>query len=180
VSFRTLSGASLRLLQKQRRQRPIKKSDGTWPDPTQAYFWPTVNQRLTRLWPGYFLTQPDKIFLIRRAKNWKILWFFGEIFQTQTKDGWPDPNTKNLTQPENCRGGQNWWVQFFLWPSNLDPLGVKTRDGDPHKTFIKLKLSVRVPFMGIFLGSLTLSPQGYLFTPNSKARNRVLSFKQHH
>jgi len=42
--------------------------DGPWPDPTSAYFWPTVNKRPIRLWPGYFLTRPDP-----RHKNWPNL-----------------------------------------------------------------------------------------------------------
>jgi len=41
------------------------------PKPTQEYFWPTVNNRLTRLWPGYFLTDG--------GKNWKICCFQVEI-----------------------------------------------------------------------------------------------------
>jgi len=36
------------------------------PDPTRAYFWPAVNKRPTRLWPRYFLTQPEAIFFIWR------------------------------------------------------------------------------------------------------------------
>jgi len=66
--------------------------------PTQAYFWPAVNKRLTRLCPRYFLTQPGEIFLTWRAKSWKNLGLYGEIFQcqTQTKEGWPDPYKKHL------------------------------------------------------------------------------------
>jgi len=45
------------------------------PDPTQAYFWPAENKRLTRLWPGYFLTRPEEIFFVPEGKNWKI-WRF--------------------------------------------------------------------------------------------------------
>jgi len=36
-------------------------------DPTRAYFWPAVIRRPTSLWPGYFLTQPEEIFLTRRG-----------------------------------------------------------------------------------------------------------------
>jgi len=69
------------------------------PDPTQAYFSTAVNKSQTRLWPKYFLTQPDVIFLNQRGKRLKNLEFLGEIFQTQTKDGWLDVTraTKNLT-----------------------------------------------------------------------------------
>jgi len=41
------------------------------PDPTRAYFWPAVNKKLTCFWLEYFLTQPEKIFLTQREKNWK-------------------------------------------------------------------------------------------------------------
>jgi len=58
--------------------------DGPWPEPTQAYFWPAVNKRLTRLWPGYFLTQPKEILFDPNGKKLKNLGFFGEIFQTLT------------------------------------------------------------------------------------------------
>jgi len=64
------------------------------PDPTRAYFWPAVNKRPTRLWPGYFPTQPEEIFSDPlKGKKFKNLMFLGEIFpiQTQTINGWPDP-----------------------------------------------------------------------------------------
>jgi len=48
------------------------------PDLTQAYFWPAVNKRPTRLWPGYFLT------------------FF------------PNPNQRWLTWPNPTRATKNW------------------------------------------------------------------------
>jgi len=56
--------------------------------------------RLTRLWPRYFLTWPEEIFLIRRGKNWKFGIFRGN-FQN------PDPKQKmaDLTQPEQLK---NW------------------------------------------------------------------------
>jgi len=43
--------------------------DGPWPDPTQAYFWPAINKRPTRLWLGYFLTQPEEIFFWPEGKK---------------------------------------------------------------------------------------------------------------
>jgi len=58
--------------------------DGPWPDPTRAYFWPTVNKRLTRLRPGYFLTQPEE----KKIEKFDI---FRENFLN---------STPNLTQPE--------------------------------------------------------------------------------
>jgi len=39
------------------------------PDPTRAYFWPAVNKRPTRLWPGYFLTRPEEIFFRPEGKK---------------------------------------------------------------------------------------------------------------
>jgi len=63
------------------------------PDPTQAYFWPAVNKRPTRLWPGYCPTWPEAIFFDPKGKKLKYLMFLGEIFQilTQIINGWPDP-----------------------------------------------------------------------------------------
>jgi len=49
------------------------------PDPTQAFFWPAVNKRLTSLQPGYFLTQPEEIFFDPRAKDWKFDVFRGNF-----------------------------------------------------------------------------------------------------
>jgi len=57
---------------------------------TQAYFWPAVNKRQTRPWRGYFLTRPEEIFFDPKVKKMKNLTFLGEIFQTQTIDGWPN------------------------------------------------------------------------------------------
>jgi len=43
--------------------------DVVWPGLTRAYFWPALNNRLTRLWPGYFLTRPEEIaFDLKRKK----------------------------------------------------------------------------------------------------------------
>jgi len=68
------------------------------PDPTRAYFWPTVNKRLTRLWLGYFLTRPEDIFLPEGKKIEKFD-ISGENFQTQTIDVWLDPSYKELIWP---------------------------------------------------------------------------------
>jgi len=65
--------------------------DGSWPDPTQAYIWPAVNKRPTFLWPRYFLTRPEDIFFDSKGKKLKNLTFLGEILQTQTINGWPNP-----------------------------------------------------------------------------------------
>jgi len=96
--------------------------DEPWPHPTQAYFWPAVNKKPARLWPGYLLTRPEEIFLTRREKL-KILTFLEEIFpmQTQTIKGWPnltqhkpqkltwfDPGKKFLTRTHHYSVCRNW------------------------------------------------------------------------
>jgi len=70
--------------------------DGPWADLTRAYFWPAENKKPTHLWTGYFSTQPEEIFLTPKKFR-----FLGQIVQTQTqtKDAWPNPSNKNLTQP---------------------------------------------------------------------------------
>jgi len=89
------------------------------PDPTRAYFWPTVNKRPTRLWPGYFPTRPEAIFFDPKGKKLKNLTFLEEIFeiQTQTINGWP-----GLTRPE---------------PQKIDPTrpGSKIFEPDPSLMF---------------------------------------------
>jgi len=70
----------------------IVNRDGHWPDPTQAYFWPAVNKRQTRLWPGYFLTSTQRDFYWPKGKNWKI-WHFRGNFPN------PNPKQKWLTWP---------------------------------------------------------------------------------
>jgi len=62
------------------------------PYPTQAYFWPAVNKSWARLWPEYFLTQPEEIFLTRREKIEKFNIFRGNFPN-------PNPNHRWLTQP---------------------------------------------------------------------------------
>jgi len=67
----------------------------TGPDPTQpdqAYFWHAENKRSTCIWPGYFLTWLEEIFFDPKGKKLENLMFLGEIFQTQTMNGWPDPD----------------------------------------------------------------------------------------
>jgi len=68
------------------------------PDPT-PYIWPPVNKRSTQLWPGYFLIRPEEIFLTRRVKIEKLT-FSGEIFQTQTIYGWPNPTWVKNFDPD--------------------------------------------------------------------------------
>jgi len=55
--------------------------DGPWPDPTWAYFSPTENKRLTRLWPRYFWPDPKRFFLTR-IKKFDIL---EEIFDANKR-----------------------------------------------------------------------------------------------
>jgi len=71
------------------------------PDPTGAYFWPKVNKRPTRLWPGYFLTRPEEIFLTPREKNWKIWHFYGKFSKFKPKPFW-------LTRPNLTLATKNW------------------------------------------------------------------------
>jgi len=78
-----------------------RSRDGPWPDPTRAYFWPAVNKRPTRLWPGYFPTRPEAIFFDPKEKKLKNLTFLAEIswILNQTINGRPDPSHKKLTRP---------------------------------------------------------------------------------
>jgi len=57
-----------------------------------------VDKRPIRLWPGYFLTRHDDIFLDPMGKKLKICDFSSKIFQSQTKDGWHDPTRPDPTQ----------------------------------------------------------------------------------
>jgi len=85
-------------------------------NPTQAYFWPAVNKRPNRHWTGYFLTQPEEIFFIRRKKM-KNLGFLGEIFKTQTLDGWLYP-----TRSEQQKFDQTWVKKSWCEPiTSLNP-----------------------------------------------------------
>jgi len=83
------------------------------PDLTQAYFWPAVNKRPTRLWPRYFLTQPEEVFFWSEGKKLKNLTFLGEILQiqTQTINGWPSPGQKFLTRTHHYKG----LYSFSFW-----------------------------------------------------------------
>jgi len=92
-------------------QRVVHR-DGQWPDQTQAYFGPAVNKRPTRLWPGFFLTQPEEIFFEPKGKKLKNLALLVEIFQTQTINGWP-----NLTRPKPQKINSTWVKKF--WPKPI-------------------------------------------------------------
>jgi len=84
-----------------KQQNKLDTRDGPWPDPTWGYFWPAVNKRLTSLWPSYFLTQPKEIIFDPDGIKLENLTFSGEIFKTQTLDGWPNLTraTKNWLDP---------------------------------------------------------------------------------
>jgi len=60
------------------------------PDSTWAYFRRAVNKRPTHLWPGYFLSQPNDIFLTRRGKKSKNLGLL--------RGNFPNPNQRCLTR----------------------------------------------------------------------------------
>jgi len=72
----------------------IRKFFPTQFNPTQAYFWPAVNKRMSRRWPGNFLIRPKDIFFDSKGKKLKNLTFLGEIFpnQTQIIDGCLGPD----------------------------------------------------------------------------------------
>jgi len=68
-------------------------------------------------------TRPGETFFDPKGKKLKNLGFLGEIFWTQTKDGWPDPSNKKLTQPDPgqkilTRTHHNWEPFFFLIEKN--------------------------------------------------------------
>jgi len=67
------------------------------PDLTEAYFWHTVNKGPAHLWPGYFLTRPNEIFLTQREENWKILNL--KVKFSKPRGGWPDPTQNDLPWP---------------------------------------------------------------------------------
>jgi len=60
--------------------------------------------RPTRLWPRYFLFQPEEIFFVWREKL-KNLTFLGEILQTQTINGWTNPGPKFMTHTHHYNSG---------------------------------------------------------------------------
>jgi len=62
--------------------------DGPWTGPTQANFWPAVNQRPTHLWPRYFLTWPEEIFFYPEGKKRKVLDLLGKF--SKPRGSWPD------------------------------------------------------------------------------------------
>jgi len=93
------------------------------PDPTQP--GPT-------LWPRYFLTQPEEIFLIRRENIEKFDIFRGGIFQiqTQTINGWPeptrpDPSHKKLTRRDP---GQKFLTRTHHLPKRLTKFKTESHD----------------------------------------------------
>jgi len=92
IELLTLSGPPFAVLDWSKAGQTLSPRDGPWLDPTWAYFWPAVNKRPTRLWPGYFPTRPEAIFFDPKGKKLKNLMFLDEIFQilTQTINGWPD------------------------------------------------------------------------------------------
>jgi len=61
-----------------------KIRDGLWPDP-RILLTCIVYKRPIQLWPGYFLTRPNYIFLTRNTKNWKIWNFWGKFSKPKPK-----------------------------------------------------------------------------------------------
>jgi len=66
----------------------LTRPDLTWLEPTTPSF--PINKGLICLWPGYFLTQPDEIYLR----------FYGEIFEIQRWLTQPGQQKNDPTQPE--------------------------------------------------------------------------------
>jgi len=81
------------------------------PDPTRAYFWPAVNKRPTRLWPGHFLTRREEIIFDPKRKKLKI-WHFIVTF--------------SKFKPKPCMADPTWTE-----PQKTDPNGSKNFDPDP-------------------------------------------------
>jgi len=67
------------------------------PDPTWAYFWRAVNERLTCLEPGYFLTSPAKILFDFKEKT-IFRWYFPNPIPKMRMTR-PNPSNKILTWP---------------------------------------------------------------------------------
>jgi len=92
------------------------------PDPTRAYFWPAVNKRLTLFWLGYFLTQPDEIFLDPKGKTREKFGIFRGNFPnpnpnhrwlTRATKNWPDPTqVKNFDPYPSLLES---WPKFYQW-----------------------------------------------------------------
>jgi len=84
------------------------------PDPTRAYFWPTVNKRPTRLWPGYFPTRPEAIFWPEGKKIEKFDVFRGNFPNSNPNHKWltrPDPGQKILTRKNHYE------ILIIIWCS---------------------------------------------------------------
>jgi len=82
-----------------------------WP-----YFWPTVNERLTRLWPGYFLTQPEEIFFHLKGKKIEKIYIFRGNFPNLNS------NHKWLTRPDPTQATKNWpklGQKFLTWARSI-------------------------------------------------------------
>jgi len=73
------------------------------------------------------MTQPQEIIFDPKIKN---LGFLGEIFQTQTKDGWPNLSNKKLTRPD----------PVFLCPLPL--CGCHSTFASPGEAYRKIVLSL--------------------------------------
>jgi len=128
----------------------LRGRDGPWPDPTRAYFWPAVNKRPTRLWPGYFPTQPKAIFFEPKGKNWKIWRFRGNFLKS-------NPNHKWLTQPNPTQATKNWpdttWVKNF-WPGPISTLGWGLPYLSPARNSPWEKGKGRITWFKCYLGTI--------------------------
>jgi len=134
-------------------------------DLTQAYFWPAVNKRPTRLWSGFFLTQADEIFFIRRAKNWKIWDFKGKFSNAKPKSKMADMTRATKTWPDSTQVKKIWprpitsldsCYELYLWKSHWRSLLTWLRV--PCWLFWQYWVEKLLPSLGIEPTTLDLSP----------------------
>jgi len=144
------------------------------PDPTRAYFWPAVNMRPTRLWPGHFPTRPEAIFFDPKGKKLKNLMFLGEIFQilAQTINGWPVPTRPGSKifdpDPSLCEGLSSPVhipvLQLTIWLRFLDKCGA-------IKKQVQFKLSRQV----FFAWGKIFNFREHSSTPKPNLKNKINS-----
>jgi len=96
------------------------------PEPTLSCFWFTVNKRLTRLWPWYFLTQTWKGFFYPKGRKLKILTFSGGNFPNpnlyrpnQSNKNWPNLGQKCLSRTHHYHNPLPWieaqGIIYLFW-----------------------------------------------------------------
>jgi len=126
---------------------------------TRAYFRHAVNNRLTRLWPRYILTQLNEIFLIREDKFEKFGIFRGNFLNPGVADPTrPDPSNKKMIRPglgQKILTRTHYYMAAFCWFffTSINFFGIK---------YVKLSLLWLEGFFNlfwtlkIFLGLITI------------------------